>query len=301
VPLVLLPLVSVEQAFAWIDAYGVRHDLTDPADGYAVLVGITDRWMPATRWIEDRIPFVPGAKLRAATSEPLDFDLPIEVSASSPAQLHQRIRDLMGWFNPMAGSGVLESTAPDGSVRVLACRAELVRVPEDLQARGATEQDVSIPLHAPDPYWTDPAPTVVTYTLDPGPAGGFFKDPFFPMYLASSTVFATPTLNNPGDFEGYPTWAITGPGSNPVLRNLTSGKEIVFGHALGAGEQILIDTRQDDPTVTDGLGTNLFPRVALGSDLWPMARGFNSIQLEMDGATAASSIVLSYTPRFIGP
>lgn len=296
----LTPLSSVEQAFAWIDADGTTHTFGG-ASGYDVLAALRGRWMPPAGWIEDRAPGIPGTIIRGTQVNALDFDLPLLVTGASAAQLHQRLRDLMYWFDPRRGAGAFEATAPDGETRRLVCRAESVDVPEDGSNRGQDWQNVVVALHAPESYWYAPAAETFTYTESFSTPVAFLNDPFFPLNLTSSALYRAPTVDNPGTTESWPTWRISGPGTNPALRNTDTGEVMAFTRTLARGDLIVITLTRTSVTVTDGLGTRLYSTMTNPSVPWPIRPGINHVQIGMDGATSDSSVTLQYTPRFIGP
>lgn len=292
----LSPIVSTAEAFAWIDAAGTVHPFTD-ATGYQVLPGVHGRWFPPVAWIEDAAPGLPGTVLRGVERKPLDWDLPIYVNGDSPAQLHQRKRDLMYWLDPSRGDGAFQNTAADGETRVLYCRSAGVDFVEDNPAHCF----VVVSMHAPEPYWYAPAATSESYAAMFGAPVPFLSSPFFPLNLTSTVLFAGPTIDNPGDVESWPTWTVIGPGTNPSLRNTTTGEVLTFTRTLAAGDMIVATIARDSFTVTDGLGTRLYSTVSNASIPWSIRPGINRLQLGMEGATNASSITLAYTARFIGP
>lgn len=289
---------SSPEAFAWIDADGNEHALDYATTGYMVLEGITDRWLPPVEWVEDGVPYIDGAVFRDVNVRPLDWTLPVLVTGSTPAQLHQRVRDLVTWMAPQRGDGVFKNTAADGETRKLTCRVESL----DFVEESPPHRRIVVSLHAADPYWYADEATAETFTVnvgDPDP----FLDPggFFPLGLSSSVFFAGPSVDNPGDVESWPTWTIQGPGVNPSLRNVTTGEVMTFSRTLGAGEMIVIELRRDSATITDGLGTRLYSALSNPSTVWPIQPGINRLQIGMSGATDASSVTLTYTPRFLGP
>jgi hypothetical protein len=300
VPIYLTAITSVEQAFAWTDPGGTRHVLGFAGSGYDVLTGLRGRWMPPATPVEDEISYIPGSVLRDVNVRPLDFPLPILVSGESAAQLHQRLRDLMYWFSPGRGDGIFESRAPDGTTRLLNCRAREIDLVEEWPQRSETTQQVIVSLHAADPYWYADADETATWSQN----FGLPSPPFpvtFPWLFPSNILFAAATVDNPGQVESWPTWLIVGPGSNPSLRNVTTGETMVFGRTLGLGESILVELSRDAVNITDGLGTKLFSTLSNPSVAWAIQPGINQIQVGMAAATSASYVTMAYRPKFLGP
>lgn len=297
----LSPITSVEQAFAWVDAGGTVHALGG-ASGYDVLAALSGRWFPPAAWIEERAPGIPGTILLGNEVKSLDFPLPLLVTGTGAAQLHQRLRDLMYWTDPRRGDCWFRATAPDATTRQIRVRVRSVDVPEDGGNRGFDWQRVILDLHAPEAYWEATEPEEATYNQNFGVPAVFLNPvSFFPLNLTGNVLFAGPVIDNLGDTESWPTWQITGPGTNPSLRNLDTGEQMTFTRTLGVGEIILIELTRSSVIVTDAFGTRLYSTMTNPSVPWPIRPGLNHAHLGMSDATSASSIALSYTPRFIGP
>lgn len=255
------------------------------------------RFMPPPAWEEDGVPGQPGLRLRAVRHRDREFALPLWIDAASEAALRTAIRDLVAKMDPTRGDGKIRVTSPVGDQREITCR---VSAGLDLAERlgstsGPTVQRAVVVFRAHDPYWTDTSDIIDTYTT--GQVATFF--PFFPLRLTSSEIFAAATVNNSGDVETWPRWQITGPGSAFALRNLTTGKLLQLTEGLGGGETATIDTRPGAKTVVKNDGTNLFPGLSADTSLWPLARGSNSLQIEMPGATSASEVRLTWRRRYL--
>ena len=299
-PIPLLPSVSGSELYAWVDPDGTEHALNTAA-GYDVLVGMSGRWYPDMDIVEDIIPQQPGARWRETVVRPRTVDIPILVRGSTYLQRDQRVRELARWVDGRRGESRFRVTALNDAILDLIGRGTLT-MNEGPEERQHIAQTVIVTMRAQDPYWRDKD----AISPDPYVSGGtvetWFGRPWFPFRLASSTVIANPTIDNDGDVEAWPSWLITGPGTNPVLRNLTSGKRIALdSYTLVPGQQILIDTAPGVKSVTDALGTNLFGSLSGDSELWPLVRGSNAIQIELGSATSVSSVVVSYRRRFLTP
>lgn len=295
-PIYLTLTSSYPEQYAWIDADGAEHVL-DGTTGYQVERGVRGRWFPGAQWVEDEIPFIPGSVLRGVNVTPLDWLLPLHISSSTPAQLAQRMRDLMYWFEPSRGTGYFRNTAADGATRLLPCRVEKVDFVEDVP----DWRKAIVSLHAADPYWYADAPETEVHTANLGTPVAFLSSEFLPFQFNSDVFFAGSTVDNPGQVESWPTWRIVGPGVNPSLRNYTYGEVMTFDRTLGVGEVILIELERAGVNITDGLGTKLFSRLSNPSVAWSIRPRLNNVQIGMQGATAASSVTLTYTPKFLGP
>lgn len=258
------------------------------------------RFAPPGVFYADGVPEQPGARLRTVLHGVREFTLPFWLSGSSETDLRSQLRTLVARMDPVRGDGRIRVTAPGGDQREITCRVSGgLELAEHLgESSGPATQKVVGSFRAYDPYWYATSDTVLTGTT--GTIATFF--PIFPVRLNSSEVFASATVTNPGDVDCWPVWVITGPGSAITLRNLTTGKLAKFSTTtLAAREYITVDTRPGVKTVTKQDGSNLFSDLSTDSALWSMPRGSNSVQVEMGGATAASSVQLRFRPRYLAP
>lgn len=301
-PTVLLPAADVAtRLHALIEASGVVHTL-DGSEGMLVLdasvVGA-----PTTEVSAVAVPFRDGRRTRQVRRDSTTVELALEVSGANASAVQQRLDLLRRWTDPTRGEVRYRLRREDGEERDLWCR--MVAGLDYGYRRGyVVFQDVDLTLEAlDDPYFYDTDPIAATYTA--GAPVGFFTDPFLPVRLVSSVVLATPIVVNSGTARAWPVWTVTGPGTNPIIRNLTTGKTIAFSYSLGAGQTIIVDTR---PVARRGSGV-LQVRSGFGDNLWstmtsrqlfPLEVGSNQLQLEMGGVTTESSIALSYTRRHLG-
>lgn len=262
-----------------------------------VLYRVKGRFAPSTRRQEEAVPGQPGLRLREVVHDAREFVLPIHVHGATDDALRTSLRDLVVAMDPVRGDGKIRVTSPVGDQREITCRAVAgLDMDETLgDTSTPTDQLASIVFRATDPYWYATSDTVVDYTL--GSTATFF--PIFPVRLTSSDTFADATVDNTGDVEAWPVWVLTGPaGATIAIRNLTTGKAMTMGLlALSVGEIATIDTRPGVKTMTRQDGTNLYPN--LNGSLWPLVRGSNAVRVELSGATAATTVRLSYRPRWL--
>lgn len=284
------------ETLTWVEANGTELVLTDGV-WRNDLAGRLGAWMPPVSFVEEAVPLQPGARLRQVKVGVREVDVPLLLRAPSEPALRTSVRALLRSFNPSRGDGKLRVRAADGSERELTCRyAGGFEGDEGPAAKGNLSQRVVLIFRAADPYWYARTGVQTIYTL--GSPATFF--PFFPLRLSSSTIFADATVANAGDVEAWPVWQLTGPGVDPVLRNLTSGELMSLSLTLAAGESLAIDTRPGRKSVTADAGSNQFGALSAASVLWALQAGDNAVRVEMSGATADSQVSLSYTPRYLG-
>lgn len=288
------------ELFRWVDAAGEVYPL-DGSLGVWLRNGRTGRFMPPVELELEAAPEGDGSWLRSVRYEHRELDLPIVIEGSTPTQLRQRLRAIWRWMDPRRGDGKLQCVAPDGIERELVCRYR-----EGLEGTEGALQlgnvlETAVTLVAPDPFWTESTTYVSEYHLGGAPVG-FLDSPFFPLKLTETTIFGDHILfTNAGDVEAWPRWIVTGPMTELILTNTTSGQSLTLTYTLPAGEQIVIDTRPRKKTVLYGT-TSLYgaPLDPL-SALWPLLPGTNTIGIELSGATTDTRVTLTYQLRYFGP
>lgn len=297
-----MPLIELEQP-APVDPYGPPDGFETiewvDAIGNAVVLtrtkGVTGRWLPPVRYNGRALP--DAGEFEAAISYgPVQIVVPVLIMGASGDEYDYRlqVRALARAFDIRKPLGMLRSTLPDGSQRILPCRyIDGMGFAEDYRYTG----EASLLFRAAAPFWTDPAdmPPVV-YQLASTPVLWF---PILPLVLNASTVFATGVITNDGDVDAWPVWTITGSGSSFALTNTTTGQVLDYTLPVAAGQQIIVDTRPGYKTITDANGNNLYAGVG-ASAMWPLIPGANSVSISYAGATSDSSVTCSWRRRYLG-
>lgn len=252
--------------------------------------GASGRFMPPIVVKDRAVPGDHGTRFQHCRFDAAHPVIPVLLEGLDDTEFRSAVRDLAAVLNPDKGIGKLRATFDGGTREQSALFVDGLDFAEDY----TTFAIPSLLFRAFDPFWYDT--TTVTSPFTTGTTASFF--PIFPWRLASSEVFADATVVNDGDVDAWPVWTITGPGSGLVLRNLTTGKVLSLNRTLLAGEIVTIDTTPGVKTVTLNDGTNLFGLLT-DRQLWPLARGTNSIRVELSGATGATSVVLTYRRRWL--
>ena len=283
------------QAVKWISPKGVEVDLNDGVNTH-VLVGVEQDFMPEFKLIEQRSPVVAGTIVQAVTVEPRELHLPVMIIDDDRAGAMTRARALMQTLDPLAGDGRL-IFSQDGVDRVLNCRYQKGFTDDgngDMQQANFVK--AMLTFYAGDPYWQDAA--AQSYTFEGGSAGGSFF-PILPITLVNPNIYAASKVDNSGDVEAWPIITIKGPGRNPVVKNLSTGKSMEFALTLSRSSKLIIDTRPRYKTVRLATGQNMFYTITPGSSLWPLVRGSNQVQIGLLDPDVDSQITFSYTCRYL--
>lgn len=289
------------ETFEWIDADGTSLVISGPGvTTYQVDMGVSGRYMPKPRVQADGVPGQPGGRLRRVDHDVREFVLPLSIAAASDAALRPLLRDLMQRMDPTRGEGKIRVTSPVGDQREITCLyAAGLEGDEKDEVSGPGFQVFPVAWTAYDPYWYDVSFTSKTFSVVT--VANFFS--IFPLKLTASQLVVDDTVTNNGDVETWPVWTITGPGTDINLKNLTTGQSLSFTATLGTGESLTVDTNPGVKSVTLDDGTNVYSSVDWTvSALWSLARGMNSIRLEMSGITAGvSGLQVSYKQRYLSP
>lgn len=283
------------QTHIWIEPDGTMHTL-GAKPGIGVRFGITGRGMPAIHLQSHAVPGTPGITITGVRFGAREIDLPIRIMGSDEIDLDSQIRDVMDWFDPTKGNGVYRVIKADGSQREITCRMSGGGTLTEGETRDAYWQEELIVLTAGDPYWQSVNESSEIFVLDNTTATFF---PIFPLRLTSETIFADATITNNGDTETWPVWDIWGPGENPVITNLNTGKRTALTREpviLGGGETITIDTKAK--TVTKSNGESLFPMLTDDSSLFPFPKGSTAVRVEFSGATSNSQVNVRWRERW---
>ncbi len=275
----------------WVDADGGELNLNDWIH-YFCLRNQKGIWGPPFTLQSTKTPLSEGSQFRGVIIGERGVDLSQKIKGSSRTELVSLLRDLSQRMDPQKGEGKLKFVN-DGETRILYCRPEGLKEVVDKE----TVAETILSFTANDPFLHDDVPISEIFETA-GVAGTFFSTSFFPMHLTRSIVYSIQVINNPGNADTYPVWTISGPGISIQLTNIRTGKVISLGSLeLFTGQELVIDTRIRKKTITLD-GVNAFNYLADQSSLWPLLPGDNSIQIEMSGAAAESSVELLYTPRY---
>lgn len=217
----------MSETVVWVAADGTAITLTDGTDGINLEWGRTGIEMPDIALIADEIPLQAGGRLREVRVRPRDIDLPIWVSAATPAALRSKIRDLLRKFDPQRGDGVLRVTTDSGDIRQITARyVEGLAGNESDRLASVGWRKIVLTVRAFDPYWEDPSQVVhvfvpgsatasVPYTVETyqttidEPVRSFFSNPFLPFARLNTTtrLLTTTTFYKSGQF--FPIFPLT--------------------------------------------------------------------------------------------
>lgn len=263
--------------------------------------------MAPVRRITERGPLQHGETDLGFRLDPRLIQLVFGVSAASESELYDYRAALLAIFKPRTAAIKLRYTLSNSDVRQIDTHyAGAMTFPS--RDRKGFYQRVGLTLRASDPLFYDPTLQAVVYGLGAGSAG-FTVPVAVPTGVGASTLDVTQTITYAGDFLEYPVVLITGPLTDPVVTNETTGEALDFtGITISAGDTYTIDCRYGYKTVKNAAGTNKIADLANASDLATFhleadpdaPGGNNSISVTGSGATTASEVYLQFYNRYIG-
>lgn len=293
------------ETIVWIDPEGVDVLLTEDPEVLAA-EGIAGRGMPPVRFTDEVVPLQPGTRLRIVEHDAREVAVPIAVVGETIAAARLTLEGLLRKFDPTRGDGTLRVTRLDGVQRDLVCRyiggAEIVEAPADraITVQGAAQRFVAV-FRAFDTYWYDvdayeaeyavAMPVDATFLPIPNATTGSF------VTLVEAEVVTSPhiVLDTDVDAQSWPIWTITGPASDVVLTNDTTGDVIDLtngaGLVIAGGDVVTIDTRPGHKTIRLDDGTNLMPYLTPGSRLWPLGPE-QDVTISVSGADEDTRVTL---------
>lgn len=237
-------------------------------------------------------PYQNGATFLGALLVPRSVNLVFTIIAASTESLFEKRREVAGAFSPYGGEGVLSWIQGDRTFH-LRCIAEGPS-PNFLsgKASGPTWQAVSVTLKASDPCWYE---TTEGLYLQ-GVTGGLTFPCSFPVSFA--TVSPSVTILNPGDVPSPVIMRITGPVTDPVITNETTGETLSLDIEVAAEDYIDIGTEFAKTYVRDSDGDSIMGTVIPGSIFWQVEPGENTLSYSDSGGSA--QILIQYSPRYTG-
>lgn len=190
------------------------------------------------------------------------------------------------------GSALTEFVVQERTVS----RRALVRLSDGTKVtdRNPVSFDWSIQLTAPDPFRYGTSLHQLTCGL-PRPGPGITFPLKFPLVFGQS-VDGSLGLGNAGTATVWPVWTITGPCTEPVIRNDSTGEQLAFALSLFPGDVLTVDAAAR--TVFLGGASRrgaLLPR----SSWFGLPPGNTTISFDAFDDTASGTLAVSWCDAWI--
>jgi len=237
-----------------------------------------------------------GETLLSVYLSPRRLSVTFTITAESLIALQSRRKMISRAFNPRAGIGTLIWIQEDGSEYALNCIADSGS-PIFTTSAGDTWQQVIVDIMAPDPCW-------YSYPADELHLAGLTGGAAFPIEFPAefATQGATRAVSNLGGIPAPVQISISGPITNPVIENLTSGQALSLTLDVAAGESIYIDTTYGALKcrliASNGTQTNAMPYLSDDSEFWQLEPGENI--LTYSATSGSAEVVVNFASRYTG-
>lgn len=284
------PVGNIEAT--WTDPEGTVWVLTGPHEEYGWLTkpGIGGWGANPVTIVTDPIARG-GVSVRHQRREPRRLVWPLNIYGETHMEWLLRYRALMRAFamTKYRGPGVLRVTRPDGSGREVECYYE-----DGFQGEpneNHTFANPTLQLLVPAGYWRDATELSVVREYNPG--GISYLRPY--PTVSNGQVLGASQVFNDGDVEVWPSWTLTGPATQLIATNTTTGDSFTLTYTLLAGQQVTITVTPERSLVRGPAGENLTGSVDFpGAVLWSLLPGLNDVNFVVNGSSPGSSVKLSY-------
>lgn len=226
----------------------------------------------------NRAPYQDGSSYIGALLQETPLTIEGLISAASFALVGTSRRSMEAVLNPKDGLALV-AVVDNATSRSIMAVPEQISFPGG-QGRGPLSQRFIISMLAPNPLWYDPVVNSATVTE------------------------GTPeALENDGDYDTPVTIVVSGPCTNPIVSNTTTGKAIKVNLTLIAGETLTIATAFGLKSITKtsgGVDTNAMQYLdATDRDFFWLERGTNTITVADTSANVVVATVSWYN-RYLG-
>jgi hypothetical protein len=265
--------------------------------------GATGLDLPPFSLHTDESPNLDGSMFRGARATARQIFLPLYVYGIDRKTLRAFKNKLANALNPKAGYCVLTFIEQTGEARRVQCYyVGGMEGNEAVGSSGFRWITYGIQLTAMDPWFYGDTEIGADWSF--GTAEPFLGNPFLPIRLGSGTPSSgLLSVENPGDIEAWPVWAITGPLKS---FNFTGPDGTSWGiptqpggaDALQAGRTLFVDCRPGFKTVLDDQGTNYFPLLASNPSLWSVPSGTSIVQADLVSGSGTPTVTMALFPRY---
>ena len=272
-------------------------------------ISLTGAGLPPVRRIKERGPLQHGATDVGFLLDERMLNLALLITGSTLAAVDEYRDDLAEILKPLTSTPLkLRVTRDDSNVRQIDCYTTgIVDFPNTLGERIGASQMVVVQFEAAYPIWYDPE-LVNIFVTNAGGSGYLIPLDVPMLYTTGSAINRLVSLEHAGQWEVYPKIYATGPATDLVITNETTGDVLDFtGHSIAGGDTYEIDLRYGYKTITDQNGTRKNSALTDDSDLatWRIvptptaAGGFNDIRVEVaSGVTNATQIRMEYSDQY---
>ncbi len=295
-----------------LDSLNREIELTDP---YIRLKEIDGWGMPAVRHIEEQYAQQDGVTYIETRLDKRIVTMRFDLWAATEAAMWESRAAFLRLLRVFAAGFKLRLDLPNGAARQIDLRYDAQFTLSRPWDENHKMQAAVLQCVAHSPTFYDPTPVLWAFAVSGG-AGGWGWPLGFPAGWGASSAAGTPeTKQYTGTWKAYPLITLTGPMTEPVITNHTTGHKLEFipGYVIEDGESVVIDLTMDSRarralTVTHSIDGNVPDALTDDSHLGsfhiaadPEAiDGNNSISVAFTGGNAGSRAEIRFYTRYIG-
>lgn len=215
------------------------------------------------------------------------------VLATGALQRNERMENIKAAANALRADGNLFWT-PEGGQNVF-CK---VRLQQPLRFTKGFVKDFQIPLVANDPRIYSVTLTNVEVTATTEGTSGFVFPLGFDLDFGEVSYAGQAIVTNEGTADSPPVIRIYGPGINPTLVNVTTGKTVNLTYNLGAGEFLELDFATHQVLLNGNV--NRYSAYDFDSSEWWMLQpGTNDVRMTFASFTPGAKMELLYRSAWL--
>jgi hypothetical protein len=245
-----------------------------------------------------KAPFQDGSTYIDSYLKERPIDIVFEILANNPVELFSLRRQATRILNPKLGPGLLVYEYYGGKNEIAAV-PELPLFPDGNGNKGLEYQRGSCSFVAHNPYWNSIEEAEQSLTAWIGKFEFTFE---FPVEFGERADRAT--ILNGGDEKTPVIIKFTGPATNPIVTNETTGEWIKVNRILGDGDVLEVNTAFGNKTVEivspDGTKTNVFNYIDLESEFFQLIPGENQLSFSSDDIDNVGRVLIKYKNRYLG-
>jgi hypothetical protein len=201
----------------------------------------------------------------------------------------------------------IQATLPNGDKRRLACRLSSGVDMDISWENGQRYQPAVLQAVAYNPLWFDPNGGSYVFGLSISD-NALLVPTVIPLFIGASELSQVDTIEYAGNFREYPVITVTGPVTDLVITNQTTGEKLDFtGVTIAGGDTYTIDLRYESKTLVDQDGVNKISELTSDSDFatfhlastLEVADGRNTISAVGSTVTGETAIAFSWKNRYL--
>lgn len=237
--------------------------------------------------------------------DPRIIQIPLFINSTTIDSLYATRARLLSIFTPSNQLGVLTITT-DYFTRAINCKV-LGGLAFDTDVKNGYSLRSIVQLRAEDPTWYNPTANIIN--LSSAIAGTPTPIPrIYPVTYGASALNGSVTFAYNGNWQTYPVITATGPITNFIITNTSTGEFIQIPGVIPAGRFWTINLLYGYKTVFDDLGVNKISAVSSSSNLATfsidpapsVSGGSNTITVTGTTTSSTSAVSMTYFDRYIG-